>query len=122
MAKLKQVVIIDTDKVSLYLNQEVLAPLESSYSIHYFSERKKALNFIRNLDSSYFLFISAKLLFEERELLFLIKEASIPSEIFILSLKPDIDKSFLTGYEFFPFVQKPLTVKGFLKYLGSPLV
>ena len=121
MAKLKQVVIVDNDKISLYLNQEVLAPLEASYSINYFSEKKKALNFIRNLESSYSLFISAKCLIEERELLFLIKEASTPSEIFILSLEPDKDKGFLTGYEFLPFVQKPLTANDLLKYLGSPL-
>lgn len=117
MRKLQEVVFIDEDKISLFLDGNELTELESSYSLNYFSNTRKALIFLKRLKASYILLVSARLIIDDPDFITLINEVSAHSKICLLSSSPELNKKHIADFEFYTFIQKPLKIKDFLKCL-----
>ena len=126
MAKSDQIIIIDKDEISLFIDAEVLSPLEASYSISCFSTVEEAMYFIK--ESSFSpeitinLLIGSQAILNDKKSVKLIKEAlALFSSRFCLlsTVQPMQEREFIQEIDFSSHVQKPLTVEKFLKALNT---
>ena len=117
MSRLQEIVFIDQDEISLFLDKQALTEFESYYSLNYFINTRKALVFLKSLKTSYILLVSARIIIDDSDFISLINEVSVPSKICLLSSSPELDKNHIADFEFYTFIQKPLTIKDFLKFL-----